>query len=499
MGTFKYENVGSSTYLVYELDYDEQIDSTSLGMISNNSISGVAKMFYSQIDHKKFLKFDVSAKISADQLLTGPVEKKRIVGLFKGIVSALMEAEDYMLDSSSFILDMKFIFTNISATDVSVVCLPVIGKRNDKDLQSFLRETLFTIQFADPSESFIGQILNYLNTQVGFSLEGFYELLQGVGEPRRERHVASEETNKANNALYRSEQKPSAENMQTPRAINNVPIQQAIPQSSPAIYPNVAIKEQPLVQNSRQTKKEEKEISWFYLMQHYNKENAALYKAQKEKKKSGNNNKASKKKSTNKDKAKRSNIANVGFDIPGQSSAQPVQSFAPSIQQSIPRAPKPQNVIAGSAVQSPAQHTYGVPYAQANQPFTASSADFGDTVFAGADDDETTRFDDRSSQPSAISPTLIRKRNNERIRIDSPVFRIGRDSGFNNYAVTDNRYVGHTHCHIVSRGGEFFLVDDNSKNHTFLDGQQITPSTEIKLSHGQKFRLSDEEFEFLLY
>ena len=33
------------------------------------------------------------------------------------------------------------------------------------------------------------------------------------------------------------------------------------------------------------TNAQKKEMSWFYLMQHYNKENAALYKSQKEQKK----------------------------------------------------------------------------------------------------------------------------------------------------------------------------------------------------------------------
>lgn len=492
MNNFYYENQGQYTYLTVEMTSDDIIDNVGVEMLTRNSIPGIAAAVFSQIDDKQYIKYNVTGKLPLSEYLVNNNKKEPFLKIMRSIANTVGSLEEYMLDPTSVVLDGNYIFIEVGSNEVAMIYLPIEGTNFANDFCDFFRNMVFNSKFdLGEDNSYIANLINYLNNSVGFTLDGFKSLIDSISS----KTLKAKEDKKTilPPPIIKPLPKPAsgAVTILQTHSIEKVDIHEE--KKPPFEAPKAEVRKESVKKAS------EKQISWFYLMQHYNKENAALYKAQKEKKKSGNNNKASKKKSTNKDKATRSNIANVGFDIPGQSSAQPVQSFAPSIQQSIPRAPKPQNVIAGSAVQSPAQHTYGVPYAQANQPFTASSADFGDTVFAGADDDETTRFDDRSSQPSAISPTLIRKRNNERIRIDSPVFRIGRDSGFNNYAVTDNRYVGHTHCHIVSRGGEFFLVDDNSKNHTYLDGQQIPPSTEIKISHGQKFRLSDEEFEFLLY
>lgn len=59
--------------------------------------------------------------------------------------------------------------------------------------------------------------------------------------------------------------------------------------------------------------------------------------------------------------------------------------------------------------------------------------------------------------------------------------------------------IGHCHCHIILRGGEYFILDDNSKNHTTVNGTVITPGTEVKIVRGQIIMLADEEFEFKLF
>ncbi len=98
-----------------------------------------------------------------------------------------------------------------------------------------------------------------------------------------------------------------------------------------------------------------------------------------------------------------------------------------------------------------------------------------------------------------IHPHLIRRRNNERIPISRELFRLGRNQDFNDYVVLGNDFVGNTHCHILVRGEEYFVVDDNSKNHTFVNGVMVMPGTEVKLMHGQTVTLADEEFEFRLF
>ena len=125
---------------------------------------------------------------------------------------------------------------------------------------------------------------------------------------------------------------------------------------------------------------------------------------------------------------------------------------------------------------------------------------FGETTVlgGGATIGETTVLG--SGAPNVqVHPHLIRTKNNERIDISKPVFRIGKERSYVDYFIGDNTAVSRSHANIVSRDGEYFIVDTNSTNHTYVNGGVILSNSETKLSNGTKIRLANEEFEFRLY
>ena len=96
-------------------------------------------------------------------------------------------------------------------------------------------------------------------------------------------------------------------------------------------------------------------------------------------------------------------------------------------------------------------------------------------------------------------PHLIRTKNNEKIPLNKPVFRIGKERSYVDYFIGDNTAISRSHANIVDHNGEFFVVDTNSTNHTYVNGGMIQSGVETKLSHGTKIRLANEDFEFRLY
>ena len=74
---FSYENQGATTYLVYEVNESDEIDSLSLGMLTNNKIQGLAQTLFTQMDETRYIKYNVSSKISVRQFFNGPVNKKK--------------------------------------------------------------------------------------------------------------------------------------------------------------------------------------------------------------------------------------------------------------------------------------------------------------------------------------------------------------------------------------------------------------------------------------
>lgn len=118
----------------------------------------------------------------------------------------------------------------------------------------------------------------------------------------------------------------------------------------------------------------------------------------------------------------------------------------------------------------------------------------GETSVLGAGAGETSVLGG-GMQPQA---TLTRKKNGEKAVITSAVFTIGKERQKVNFCIPDNTSISRTHAKILCKGGVFYIVDNNSTNYTFINGNKINPGQEIKLNSGDKIKLADEEFEFRL-
>ena len=67
------------------------------------------------------------------------------------------------------------------------------------------------------------------------------------------------------------------------------------------------------------------------------------------------------------------------------------------------------------------------------------------------------------------------------------------------YFVSDNTAVSRSHANIINKDNDFYIVDTNSTNHTYVNGSMIQSNVETKIEHGTKIRLANEDFEFFMY
>ncbi len=551
-----FERQGNATYLVYELGPEDAIDSMSLGMLMNNRIPGFAATVFTQMDNIKQVKCDVTARVPADQYLLGMINKKRLLGVFRGIIQAYLSAEDYMIDANAIQLELSSIFSDVASGETVMICIPVaVEGAAEPDLRSFLRNILFSAQYDErENRDYVAQIMSYLNGTPAFSIHEFKDLLDYVSLTPAV-PVTDSVVLDSQREGYAVTNFPETSYRTAPEPVR--PLEPPMP--APAPPP-----EEPAEEVS-----EEDKISLFYLLQHYNKENAAIYKQQKERKKSEKESKKAEKKNGKKEPEPKA--AARTFAVPGQGTppapiVKTEQPPAPKEVQQTPKQPggypgavqsgpvqpggypgaakpgpvqpggypgavqsgpiqpggypgaaKPGPVQPGGypgAVQSGPVQPGGYPgaaqpggYPGAAQPggypgpvqSAPVSMEKEETLYFPKDTGDETLFMGQEGQQSRLIPQLIRKRNGEKILIQKPVFRVGRDSDFNDYAIIENRFVGHGHCHILCRGGEYFVVDDNSKNGTLVNGTPIVPGEEVKIKHGDVICLADEEFEFKLF
>ncbi len=176
-----YESQGTSTFLVYCMQEEENIDSMSMGMISNNKIEGVLPFQFSQLNEKRYLKYNVSAKITLRQYFEGVVNRERLLLVMDRIASIVLNAEDYMLESSAFLWNEDYIFVDTGSKEIFLICLPVEEQKENINIGQFLREILLSVQF-DQSENcdYVARLLGFFNTESNFGLLDFKKLLTEI-------------------------------------------------------------------------------------------------------------------------------------------------------------------------------------------------------------------------------------------------------------------------------------------------------------------------------
>lgn len=167
--------------------------------------------------------------------------------------------------------------------------------------------------------------------------------------------------------------------------------------------------------------------------------------------------------------------------IPGGYSQNMVTAQVPPAmaQQSQRTAPQPPQPPASPAMQNPY-----------NQASFGEGA--GETSVLGYGGGETTVLGGINQSKA----TLTRVKTNERVDIAKQLFRIGKERNKVDYCITNNNSVSRIHADIVFKNGAYFIIDNNSTNYTFVNGQMIPAKQEVAISDGDRIKFAEEEFIF---
>ena len=542
---FYIENQGIYTYLTYQLSINDDVDTMGLGMITNNQINGIAPVIYTQMDQDIFLKYNISARVSVSDFFSGVVNRKRLLGVFASIMDAIISAEEYMIDYGNLLFDLDYIYVDVSTNKAEMICVPIMNKEIEGvDLELFFKNIMFSTQFDQTENSdYVAKIMNYLNSSPTLNPVEFKLMINQLqnehGKNNFNQSAARRQTAQVETGTrpQKAESVPPTPASASP--VNTQPAQanshkQLTPQMKPEFQGNVnpevnsqideiqnkgkkknknkkkqaVISENVPISNinvpNQETTRQsveniqnnrEKRMSWFYLMQHYNKENAAIYKAQKANKKAGivppqangiPSTMPDSYQTMNKVPVKTPPLQkpDIGMNMPGRG----MDAVQRTEKDSMVNSAMDRNVINVQGAQQ--EHTLG-----------QTKANFGETVVLnqGMSNAGETTVLGAGVQQMEIVPFLIRSKNNEKILLNKPVFRIGKEKSYVDYFVSDNPAVSRSHANIITREKDYFIIDTNSKNHTYVNGNMIQSNTEVKITHGTKIRLANEDFIFNLY
>ena len=97
-----------------------------------------------------------------------------------------------------------------------------------------------------------------------------------------------------------------------------------------------------------------------------------------------------------------------------------------------------------------------------------------------------------------VNPYLIRVNTDERIMITKQNFKVGKASMGVDYTVKGNGAVSRVHAVITNKDGIYYIRDNKSTNHTYVNGKMLEEGENELLTQDCKIVLGDEEFIFKL-
>lgn len=128
-----------------------------------------------------------------------------------------------------------------------------------------------------------------------------------------------------------------------------------------------------------------------------------------------------------------------------------------------------------------------------NEPTSLLVEDEDEATSLLIDDEPTSLL---SEGPQITYPYLIRKNSFDRMDINKPVFRIGKERSYVDYFVANNNAISRIHADIITKNNSFFVKDENSTNGTYVNGNRLSPNEEVQVFDGDIITFANEEFEF---
>lgn len=563
MMKFTYETQDDSKFLVYEKTTADVIDTMALGMLSNNMIEGIVPFIYAQADDTVYMKYNISDLASLEECCAGVLRRKKVLDILGSFAEAVAGAEEYMLESSSFVLELPHIYVAPSDNRVSLIVLPI--EREEVPLAVFLRNLVIGMQY-DQRENgnYIAALINFFNSDKAFSVHEFQELVQklkeeGVcqapdripGQYHRGYQEAAATSQPSRNIPQQApvnvsqmwqEQQPPQSSVQQ----HGIPQQPSVqpysmPQhSSGQLYgmpqqaseqlcgaqPSAAqpygtqsqYMQQPaavpgqedaspvpgaeMVESGAEPKK--KKGLFGGREKKPKKEKAPKEKPVKEKKPKEKPPKEKKglfgkKESKKRDKAAAAGNGFGGIAIPGMDSMSHLQSVNGAGEQE--EYIKKDTMIPVQKVEMEQRH--------------AARQDFGGTVDLqtymnqeSADETVDLKTYQKSEgttlltqqQAPAMRPHLCRLRTKEVFWITKEITKIGRNADAADICILGNSAVGRVHAVVYMQNGSIGIGDNESKNGTYVNEIKLYPAgAPVPLNHGSVIRLGDEELEFRMY
>ena len=428
--------------LIYEVSETDKIDNVSIGIIRNNDIPGLYSIDIITNDKNTEFKYKIENSKNLNGYLCEELSKDELLNIFENICKTIKDIEEYMLIESQIILENEYIF--VYDKGIRLILLPVHNRRNSISISTFFKNLLLDMMVKNNKAAyFAADITKQLTDEENFSYDKFLKLLSELKCKKYIEKISSKKTELKSDLKERKVNSIEESIKQIPSAL--LYPEKHIIKSTSTTVSNQTIQNP----NENQVKEEKKGIFGFAKL-------------------------------TKKKEVESNTQMSNSFLIPGRDEPVNIGEKNTKEKKKFYLFGKKKEVIKVDNIVSTANpQRFGF----TETTVLKNPGNMGETTLLGFSE-------------STLYSFLVWKRTGEKIVIDKPDFRIGREKSYVDFCINDNTSVGRNHAEIIRKDGAFFIRDLKSLNFTMVNGEKVSPSFEVELWDNDIISLANEEFEF---
>ena len=534
--SFAVKNIGDERYLTYTIGEGCEVDEDVLDAMEEDGLEELVNVIYEEDDDFDYLTYDVTGKTELGDFTKRAMNKEQVFTILRNISLGLVTLKEEAIHLSYILLNKKFIYIDPETYGIQFLCLPVESDGSlSIEFKGFVRQLLAHMRF-DVNEdlSYVGQLLTYINSDA-FNLRGLIGLTEaimedsGIGFDEQSSFAADDGTE----VLSGSD---DAENIGVGDFMDSLG-------GADDTLPEIGDDGEYDDDEEPATPVEEMDIDELVesatgMLTQKDKEMMDAAREEAEKAEAEAEEKSGKKKSgkaateeevkerieeiVNGDKPKKEQGLTEYLKNEELDDVVPNRPHISTKNIRVNRAALVQNAAEENAAaegSSDAENTEEAPITEVPEIEAAGESrkrDSGETVIENLDEVANQEKESSIGQGTLsktqtaggsilgggatinINPYIIRVNTEERVMITKGVFKIGKANRGVDYSVTGNGAISRQHAIITRKDDGYYIKDNKSTNHTFVNNEQLGEGQEVLLRNNSKIRLGDEEFIFKL-
>lgn len=438
---------GNAIYLEGKLDPEEQLDEVDRGMLVSNQIAGFLPLSIQWVNGNCRLLYNITGLTPLEQAARILEHETRLTSFFLSLCRAEKECDEYLLNPRKIDLEPGHVYLD-AAGKAFVLYRPVVGKGQNYNPSELTHYVFRLVGQQMPQDS---KILTILSRQLLYGGSFSFGELESKLKEKPVVH-----------------KNPEPARVVPPEPVATPPVQ---PKPPVAPRPEVAKPQQP--KPVKPVAAEPKPVQDNPFAQAQN-PFAEVPPVQEEKPSKAD------KKAEKKAEKKNGGLFGLFGGKKDKKKETPAEQESP-FQQKEPEVPQ----VCLYPVQQPAA-----------QPAPVQTAGGRTVLLSGGANDgmaKTTLMSNGAAGGGELY--LVQKDTNQYIHVTHTNFHIGRAVDIVDYTVqTRNHYLGNDHAYILLENGNYYIVDNNTQNHTYLNEQCLDPSKPTLFHAGDTIRMADVVF-----